>query len=290
MSQPLHSISTNSEGRLLLALQAFKQGQFQSLRSAARTYDICPRTLGDQYRGIPARRDYIPNNRKLTPSKESVIIQHILDLDSRGFPPRFTAVEEMANLLLIDRGGTPVGKNWTGNFVNRRPEIKPMFSRKHDYQRLLCQNPEVINGWFRLVHNMMAKYGIVEEDIHNFDESGFLMGVIATAKVVTGAESRNRPKTAQPGNREWVTVIQGINSQGWIIPPFIILSGQNHLSTWYEDDDIPGDWVIAVSENGWTTNELRFAWLQHFNKHMKGRIVGKYRLLILNGHESYVSA
>jgi len=125
-----------------------------------------------------------------------VIVQYVLDLDSRGFPPRFDAVEEMANLLLVDRGATPVGINWTANFINRRPEIKPMFDRKHDYQRLLCQNPEVINNWFRLVRNTIAKYGIAEEDIHNFDESGFLMGVIATAKVVTGVESRNRPKVA----------------------------------------------------------------------------------------------
>ena len=146
MPQPRPSQSTNSEGRLLLALQAFKNGQFPSLRAAARAYDVCRDTLKDRYRGIPARRDCVPHNRKLTPSEESVIIQHILDLDSRGFPPRFTAVEEMANLLLTDRGGTPVGKNWTGNFVNRRTEIKSMFSRKHDYQRLLCQNPEVING------------------------------------------------------------------------------------------------------------------------------------------------
>ena len=40
------------------------------------------------------------------------------------------------------------------------------------------------------------------------------MGVITTTKVVTGAESRNHPKAAQPGNHEWVTVIQGVNSQG----------------------------------------------------------------------------
>ena len=146
MPQPLHSISTDSEGRLLLALQAFKQGQFQSVRSAAQTYDVSHDTLGDRYRGIPARCDCVPNNRKLTPSEETVIIQHILDLDSRGFPPRFPAIEDMANLLLTDRGATPVGKNWTRNFIRRRAEIKPMFNHKHDYQRLLCQDPEVINS------------------------------------------------------------------------------------------------------------------------------------------------
>jgi len=97
---------------------------------------------------------------------------------------------------------------------------------------------------------VIAKYGIHEDDIHNFDESGFLMGMIATAKVITGAESRNQLKAAQPGNREWVTVIQGVSSQGRVIPPFLILSGQYHLSSWYTDDELPPDWVIAVSENG----------------------------------------
>jgi hypothetical protein len=64
------------------------------------------------------------------------------------------------------------------------------------------------------------------------------MGMIATAKVVTGSESRNRPKATRPGNREWVSIIQGINSYGWSIPPFIIFKGATHLSSWYNDDDV----------------------------------------------------
>ncbi|KFY92912.1 hypothetical protein V498_04671 [Pseudogymnoascus sp. VKM F-4517 (FW-2822)] len=43
---------------------------------------------------------------------------------------------------------------------------------------------------------------ILEQDIYNFDKAGFAMGVIATAKVVTSLEAKNRPKTIQPGNRE----------------------------------------------------------------------------------------
>ncbi|ODQ74054.1 hypothetical protein LIPSTDRAFT_336507 [Lipomyces starkeyi NRRL Y-11557] len=41
-----------------------------------------------------------------------------------------------------------------------------------------------------------------------------MMGIISTAMVVTSSERYSRPKTTQPGNREWVTVIQGVNSQG----------------------------------------------------------------------------
>jgi hypothetical protein len=47
--------------------------------------------------------------------------------------------------------------------------------------------------------------------------------------------------------------------------------------------------VIAVSNNGWTTNKLGVKWLKHFNAHTKTRIIGARRLLILDGHESYNS-
>lgn len=79
--------------------------------------------------------------------------------------------------------------------------------------------------------NTITKYGIVDSDIFNFDETGFMMGIISTGMVVTSAERLSNTKLVQPGNREWVTVIQGVNAQGWTVPPYIIVSGKYHLST-----------------------------------------------------------
>lgn len=76
---------------------------------------------------------------------------------------------------------------------------------------------------------------------------------------------------------------------GWVIPPFVIFQGKTHLSALYKEEDIPHDWVIAVSENGWTTNKLGLQWLKHFDKHTKERTVGSHRLLIIDGHESHDS-
>jgi len=87
-----------------------------------------------------------------------------------------------------------------------------------------------MEGWFRLVQNTKAKYGIQDEDTYNFNKTSFIIGVISTRAVVTAAERRGRPKTVQQGNREWVTAIQGINAMGWAIPPFIIFAGKHHLS------------------------------------------------------------
>lgn len=154
--------------------------------------------------------------------------------------------------------------------------------------RAKCEDPGIISAWFELVRSTIAKYGITDNDIYNFDETGFQMGVIATAKVVTGSEQRHRPKAVQPRDREWVTVIQGANAQGWALPPFIIFAGTYHSSAWYEDDR-PADWAISLSENGWTTNEIGLDWLKHFDRHTKDRTQGSYRLHILDGHESHES-
>jgi hypothetical protein len=59
------------------------------------------------------------------------------------------------------------------------------------------------------------------------------MGMIFAGMVVTTSDSRTRAKLAQPGNREWSTVIQGVSAAGWAIPPFIILAAQYHLANWY---------------------------------------------------------
>ena len=82
-------------------------------------------------------------------------------------------------------------------------------------------------------------------------------------------------------------MIQGVNAIGWAIPPFIIFQGKNHLSAWYKEDNLPNDWVIAVSENGWTTNKLSLEWLKHFDAHTEKRTIGNYHLLTIDGHKSH---
>ena len=116
------------------------------------------------------------------------------------------------------------------------------------------------------------------------------MGVIATAKVVTGTDRAGRPRTKQPGNREWVTVIETICARGFSIPPLVILEAVMHQLTWYENGLLPYDWSIGVSENGWTNNDIGQFWLENiFEKYTKDRTTGRYRLLVLDGHGSHVT-
>jgi hypothetical protein len=87
-------------------------------------------------------------------------------------------------------------------FIQRRPELKTHFNRVYNFQRALYKDLELIGTWFQLVENIWAKYGIVDSDFYNFDEMGFMMGIITPAIVVTHIDRRSRGKVVQPSNRE----------------------------------------------------------------------------------------
>lgn len=89
------------------------------------------------------------------------------------------------------------------------------WNRKFNSQRARCEDPVTIGAWFKLVQETRLKYGILDEDTYNFDETGFMMGVAATSKVVTSSSTIGRAVTIQPGDREWVTTIEGVNASGW---------------------------------------------------------------------------
>jgi DDE superfamily endonuclease/Tc5 transposase DNA-binding domain/helix-turn-helix, Psq domain len=300
MSKPLQH-----EDRLQLATQALSFGQITSIRKAAAAFDVPYATLRGRVVGRVSRQQSQITSRKLQPTEEAALIQWIESMDDRGMSPTIGYIRQMADLLLRERGSlvlldasvtavadehNTVGEKWVRRFLDRQPGLKSKYSRKYDYQRALCEDPKVVLAWFQRVQKTIESNGILDCDIYNFDETGFQMGVASTAKVVTRSDRRRRPVVVQPGNREWSTVIECINARGWALDPMIIFEGKVHISTWYEDSPLPKTWRIAVSENGWTTDELTLEWLREvFEPQTRSRTVGRYRLLILDGHGSHMT-
>ncbi|KNG44751.1 plasma membrane calcium-transporting atpase 2 [Stemphylium lycopersici] len=189
----------------------------------------------------------------------------------------------------VDAAGKsePIGKKWVSRFVQSQPELQTKWSRRFNSQRADYEDPVAIAAWFKLVEETRQTYGVLDQDIYNFDETGFAMGVASTSKVVTSSNRVGRAVVVQPGNREWVTAIECVNASGWCLPPLVILSGKVHQNSWY--NGLPLDWAIGVSDNGWTTNQLGVEWVKHFNQHTATRTAGVYRLLILDGHSSHAT-
>ena len=115
-------------------------------------------------------------------------------------------LEEMANILLAERDLTKAPKkidvNWVISFINRYPDLKIKFSSRLTYSRALCEDPVIIGGFFTNLTQLKLEHGIADEDIYNFDETGFAMGIAATAKVIYSADRTGKLSLIQLGNRE----------------------------------------------------------------------------------------
>jgi hypothetical protein len=103
-----------------------------------------------------------------------------------------------------------------------------------------------------------------------------MMGVICGNMIITHADQCGQGKQLQPSNREWATVIECVSSDGFTLPPFLIVQGVNHLASWYTECDLPFSWAIKTSPNGWTDNETALDWIQHFYQHTEKRRKGIY--------------
>jgi hypothetical protein len=109
------------EARIILAIEAIRTSKSLSRRKAAKIYNVPESTLRDRMTGRTPLNERRPAVHKLTKLEEEVIVQKILEMDSRGFAPRLASVEDMANFILESRGGRRVRKLWAHRFVQRRP-------------------------------------------------------------------------------------------------------------------------------------------------------------------------
>lgn len=68
---------------------------------------------------------------------------------------------------------------------------------------------------------------------------------------------------ASSSSRELLIVMETVTGDGSHLPPMLIISAQEHIESWYHD--LPDDWLVGVSESGYSNDQLAHEWLKHFN-------------------------
>ena len=79
------------------------------------------------------------------------------------------------------------------------------------------------------VRNVIIKYDIFDSNIYNFGETGFFIKILNHAKVVIISNYKNKFHTKQFNNCEWVSIIQIICVDGYVLFPYIIVKKKCHF-------------------------------------------------------------
>jgi hypothetical protein len=230
--------------------------------------------------------------QKLTDKQELGLCLHIDHMDDICFPLHQENIDACANAILaqshIDPHSLPepVGSKWTMQFLLRHPEYKTRIQKFLDIDSLKAHQPEIIRIWFNKLKKALAKYNILLENCYNMDKTGFRIGTGGKQRIIT-RNTRWRCFVPSSTNREFVTVVECISASQHVLPLMVILPGKTLLEVYIENTDMPGDFSLAVSESGYTNDDLCFHWLKHFEQQSAKRPKGEYRLLIMDGSDSH---
>ena len=80
--------SPSKEARVLLALEAIQSNKKLNVLAAARLYNVPETILRRRRASGYVRRDVLANLRNLTDLEEQTIVQYVIELSLRVFPPR----------------------------------------------------------------------------------------------------------------------------------------------------------------------------------------------------------
>ncbi|KAJ5982467.1 hypothetical protein N7451_012567 [Penicillium sp. IBT 35674x] len=269
-----------------------KDGTYPSAAAAARSFKVPVSTLKARISGRESATKKRASGHIFTHAEEELIESWLLDMVSRGATFTLPMLRDMANLLLSARKKEPstTGINWPSQFVKRHPNLSTRLPRKHNDQRALSEDPRVIESWFDLLQRTVVKWGIASDDIFNFDESGFAMGVGATRTIITSAEYHGSRAFLQAGDCEWVTSVECIRASGRVFPPLFVFKGAQFPEHLRSHPIFSQDGArLTMGLNGGTTDRLGVWWLKHHFIPNIGTRVGKYCLLILNGHGDHLT-
>jgi hypothetical protein len=201
-------------------------------------------------------------------------------------------LENECNYLLRRRHLNPTtsppqcGDHWATRFLKAHPEYTVRLEVPRELDRQAAENPDEIQAWFEELNRTVGQYDIQITDTYNYDETGVRLGQGKKEYVIT----KSIQATCTAGkltSRESSTVGETISADGHFLPPIVILTGKTIQQRWATQVDLPSNYLLAVSDTAYINDELAFEWIKHFEHYTAKRQIGKFRLLLLDGHNTH---
>ena len=280
-----------SNERLREALESLRGGV--SLKHCSRIYGIPRRTLGRHRKGAVTT----PGTLKLGPISNALpeLVEHELACHVKEMSVRFhgmTGIEvrKLAYRLAKEKNLPTVfseekkmaGEGWLQSF-RKRHDLSLRKPQATNLSRIIGFNKSKVQTFFSLLKESYDKHVYPPANIYNMDETGFT--TVQKPGNVIGEKGQKTVGKVTSGERgQLVTAVCSMNAVGSYIPPMFIFPRKRFIET-LMNRAAPGC-VGAISDSGWTNDQLFIDWLKHFIKYSQASKANRC-LLIVDGHGSH---
>jgi cell division septum initiation protein DivIVA len=281
----------HEEERIQRALDAIKDAPNPNISQVARTFNCNVRRLRYRWKTGKSKITEGGKNKRLDNSQSKALCRILDRLDRTGLPATIPMLRSIGNHLLLNVSDSetppqPLGPLWAKRWLTAHPKYKIKKGKPLAILRKLAHNPINVTRWMEDEYwATRQKYGILDEDCYNMDQTGCRIGVGRARQVIT--TSTSNPLIADPDNREYITVVECISGSGWAIEPMVILS-QKVLRDRDIVAELTDDTILGCSTSGYVNDNLCLRWLHHFDVMTRHRCLGAFRLLLFDGYGSHL--
>jgi hypothetical protein len=190
----------------------------------------------------PSQRDKTAKQQYLSPCEENALLDYVLRMPERGYPLPVKFLRSLALVIArqrssafqipaINDGVRPPGQELAIRLLQTSPRaqggrVKALDSARHDHNIY-----DKVMQWFTLISKELHDSAIVPENIYNMDETGVLLNVLSSLKVLVSKEDLTNCRGAGV-RRILVTPIECISADGRFLAPLIVWPTSTHRSTW----------------------------------------------------------
>jgi hypothetical protein len=107
--------------------------------------------------------------------------------------------------------------------------------------------------WFLVIRKELASSAILRENIYNIDETGVLLSVLKSLKVLVGKDEMKTYRGTGV-KRTLITAIECISIDGRYLPLLIIWLAATHRSTWTTHPTLK--WHFSLSNSRYTNTAI----------------------------------
>lgn len=276
------------ESRITDAILELNKRENPNVAAVARQFEVPIPRLRNRWKGRKSKIESGGHNKALSEAQESALCQYLDNLAGGGPKARYKQLEQAANSLLRKGhtgGGKPptVGGHWAARFLRRHPQHVVRKQKPLATERKNALKPETFQTHFEDYRAAKTEKGIHDEDIYNFDETWFRAGIGKDEWIITNDGTSTRLNLEDPNNWDYITSVECVGGGGDVIPNMLILSEKQHLKKQFEEKDLENSMSFAVSDSGYSNDEIGVQWLEHFDECTRKKSKGEWRMLIMDG-------
>ena len=239
-------------------------GMPKSYRALADHGNVPHTTLHHRACGRRSIEEKAQSQQYLTPFEEKAVVEFLLQMSNLGQPVRIKYIPSIAFSATRQRPihNRPLkrpGKNWAKGLENRHPQLRAKRVKALDWNRHDINTFAKMTRWFKVIEEVLKDPAILAENIYNMDETGVMLSMLGSIKVLVGKDDTRGYRGARV-KRTMVTAIECISADGRYLKPMIIWPATTHRSNW-TTFPTPG-WQYACNESGYTDSKISLEWLK----------------------------